>query len=115
MPAGRNCGGVVLHKGAGAPDVEAAAQRAMTDRPITAIGAGVDSRAPRPWGVVTLCRRGLLRVASNRREHLLAVGITATMYWKRQFSRRCVCIARSPLMCVTPQAPTSPTSDERHE
>src|SRR5262245_28581133 len=37
MPAARNCGGVVLHKGAGAPDLEAAAQRAMTERPITAI------------------------------------------------------------------------------
>ena len=32
MPAARNCGGVVLPKGAGAPDLEAAAQRAMTER-----------------------------------------------------------------------------------
>src|SRR5215472_14328634 len=36
------------------------------------------------------------------------------MYRKRKFSQRCVCIARSPLMCATPQAPTSQTSVESH-
>ena len=52
MPAARNCGGVGLHKGAGAPDLEAAAQRAMTERVAFAAQRGLPAEGTQDGSLV---------------------------------------------------------------